>query len=155
MSKLIFERRKENQLNANKNLQNKSIEIDKDSSSFIDKSNISESVFNIKEEYNTNLKTLDEYKKEIDRIFELKKTKLDSAFEIDSEENTDNMEQKYDEELEEEMKKEKIKLETDYEKKKKNLEEEYNKKTEKEKLRIKKEIEYRRQINIQKTKIRW
>ena len=141
MSKLIFERRKENQLNANKNLQNKSIEIDKDSSSFIDKSNISESIFNIKEEYNTNLKTLDEYKKEIDRIFELKKSKLDSAFEIDSEENTDNMEQKYDEELEEEMKKEKIKLEADYEKKKKNLEEEYNKKTEKEKLRIKKEIE--------------
>ena len=141
MSKLIFERRKENQSNANKNLQNKSIDQDKDSSSFIDKSNISESVFNIKEEYNTNLKNIDEYKKEIDRIFELKKSKLDSAFELESEENEDNMEQKYEEELEEEMKKEKIKLENDYEKKKKNLEEEYNKKTEKEKARIKKEIE--------------
>ena len=141
MSKLIFERRKENQSNANKNLQNKSIVQDKDSSSFIDKSNISESVFNIKEEYNTNLKNIDEYKKEIDRIFELKKSKLDSAFELESEENEDNMEQKYEEELEEEMKKEKIKLENDYEKKKKNLEEEYNKKTEKEKARIKKEIE--------------
>ena len=64
MSKLIFERRKENQLNSNKN-QDK----DKDSSSFIDKSNISESVFNIKEEYNTSLKDIDEYKKEVDRIF--------------------------------------------------------------------------------------
>ena len=141
MSKLIFERRKENQSNANKNLQIKNIDEEKDSSSFIDKSNISESVFNIKEEYNTNLKNIDEYKKEIDRIFEMKKSKLDSAFELESEENEDNMEQKYEEELEEEMKKEKIKLENDYEKKKKNLEEEYNKKTEKEKARIKKEIE--------------
>ena len=73
MSKLIFERRKENQSNNNKNnnLLNKS--NDKDSSSFIDKSNISESVFNVKEEYNTNLKDINEYKKEIDRIFEEKK----------------------------------------------------------------------------------
>ena len=140
MSKLIFERRKENQSNANKNLQNK-ISQDRDSSSFIDKSNISESDFNIKEEYNTNMKSIEEYKKEIDRIFESKKSKLDSAFELESEENEENMEEKYEEELEEEMTKEKKRLENDYEKKKKNLEEEYNKKTEKEKERIKKEIE--------------
>ena len=140
MSKLIFERRKENQANNNKNLLDKS--NDKDSSSFIDKSNISESVFNVKEEYNTSLKDLDEYKKEIDRIFAQKKSKLDSAFEFkEDEEDNDNMEQKYEEELEEEIKKEKIKLEAEYEKKKKNLEEEYNKKTEKEKERIKKEVE--------------
>ena len=140
MSKLIFERRKENQSNANKNLKNK-ISQDRDSSSFIDKSNISESDFNIKEEYNTNMKSIEEYKKEIDRIFESKKSKLDSAFELESEENEENMEEKYEEELEEEMTKEKKRLENDYEKKKKNLEEEYNKKTEKEKERIKKEIE--------------
>ena len=102
MSKLIFERRKENQSNANKNLQNK-ISQDRDSSSFIDKSNISESDFNIKEEYNTNMKSIEEYKKEIDRIFESKKSKLDSAFELESEENLENMEEKYEEELEEEM----------------------------------------------------
>ena len=85
MSKLIFERRKENQSNNNKNnnLLNKS--NDKDSSSFIDKSNISESVFNVKEEYNTNLKDINEYKKEIDRIFLEKKSKLDSVFEFDGE----------------------------------------------------------------------
>ena len=140
MSKLIFERRKENQANNKKNLSDKSNE--KDSSSFIDKSNISESDFNIKEEYNSNLKDLDEYKKEIDRIFDQKKSKLDSAFEFhEEEEDNDNIEQKYEEELEEEIKKEKIKLEAEYEKKKKNLEEEYNKKIEKEKERIKKEIE--------------
>ena len=96
MSKLIFERRKENQSNANKNLQNK-ISQDRDSSSFIDKSNISESDFNIKEEYNTNMKSIEEYKKEIDRIFESKKSKLDSAFELESEENEENMEEKYEE----------------------------------------------------------
>ena len=102
MSKLIFERRKENQANNNKNLLDKS--NDKDSSSFIDKSNISESVFNVKEEYNTSLKDLDEYKKEIDRIFAQKKSKLDSAFEFkEDEEDNDNMEQKYEEELEEEI----------------------------------------------------
>ena len=140
MNKLIFERRKENQSNANKNLQNK-ISQDRDSSSFIDKSNISESDFNIKEEYNTNMKSIEEYKKEIDRIFESKKSKLDSAFELESEENEENMEEKYEEELEEEMTKEKKRLENDYEKKKKNLEEEYKKKTKKEKERIKKEIE--------------
>ena len=140
MSKLIFERRKENQANNKKNLLDKS--NDKDSSSFIDKSNISESVFNVKEEYNTSLKDLDEYKKEIDRIFLQKKSKLDSAFEFqEEEEDNDDMEQKYEEELEEEIKKEKIKLEAEYEKKKKNLEEDYNKKTEKEKERIKKEVE--------------
>ena len=111
MSKLIFERRKENQSNNNKNniLLNKS--NDKDSSSFIDKSNISESVFNVKEEYNTNLKDINEYKKEIDRIFLEKKSKLDSVFEFDGEENSENMEQKFEEELEEEIKKEKIRLE--------------------------------------------
>ena len=110
MSKLIFERRKENLANSNnnKNPLNKSNE--KDSSSFIDKSNISESVFNIKEEYNTHLKDINEYKKEIDRIFEEKKSKLDSVFEFETEENTDNMEDKFEEELEEEIKKEKIKL---------------------------------------------
>ena len=114
MSKLIFERRKENQSNnnnLNKNLLDKS--NDKDSSSFIDKSNISESVFNVKEEYNTSLKDINEYKKEIDRIFLQKKAKLDSVFEFESEENNENMEQKYEEELEEEIKKEKIRLENE------------------------------------------
>ena len=160
MSKLIFERRKENQsnnnnnnLNLNKNLLDKS--NDKDSSSFIDKSNISESVFNVREEYNTSLKDINEYKKEIDRIFLEKKAKLDSVFEFDSEENNnENMEQKYEEELEEEIKKEKIRLENEYEKKKKNLEIEYKNKTEKEKERIKKEIEgeYDTVAKIEKSK---
>ena len=140
MSKLIFERRKENQSNNNKqNILNKS--NDKDSSSFIDKSDISEGVFNIKEEFNTNQKDINEYKNEIDRIFLQKKSKLDSVFQFETEENDDNMEQKYEEELEEEIKKEKIKLENDYEKKRKKLEDEYKEKTEKEKERIKKEIE--------------
>ena len=140
MSKLIFERRKENQSNNNKqNILNKS--NDKDSSSFIDKSDISEGVFNIKEEFNTNQKDINEYKNEIDRIFLQKKSKLDSVFQFETEENNDNMEQKYEEELEEEIKKEKIKLENDYEKKRKKLEDEYKEKTEKEKERIKKEIE--------------
>ena len=142
MSKLIFERRKENQSNNNKhNLHNKSNDNDKDSSSFIDKSNITESVFNIKEEYNTNEKDLNEYKKEIDRLFLEKKTKLDSVFQFDTEENNQDMELKYEEELEEEIKKEKTRMENEYEKKKKKLEEEYKEKTDKEKERIKKEIE--------------
>ena len=141
MSKLIFERRKEN--NAKERLNDLNKSNDKDSSSFIDKSNISEGVFNINEEYNTSLKDIDEYKKEIDRIFLEKKSKLDSVFKFeDPEENVeDDLKQKYEEELEEETKKEKAKLEEEYETKKKNLEEQYKEKTETSKAKIKKEIE--------------
>ena len=143
MSKLIFERRKENQTNNRLSDLNQS-DDDKDNSSFINKSNISEGVFNIKEEYNTNLKDIDEYKKEIDRIFLEKKEKLDGVFKFDGG-DTENIEdilnQKYEEELDKEIKKEKSKMEEDYEKKKKKLEEQYKEKTEASKAKIKKEIE--------------
>ena len=142
MSKLIFERRKENQTNNRLSDLNQS-DDDKDNSSFINKSNISEGVFNIKEEYNTNLKDIDEYKKEIDRIFLEKKEKLDGVFKFDggeTEDIEDILNQKYEEELDKEIKKEKSKMEEDYEKKKKKLEEQYKEKTEASKAKIKKEI---------------
>ena len=121
MSKLIFERRKENQTKDRLSELNES--NDKDTSSFINKSIISESAFNVKEEYNTSLKDIDEYKKEIDRIFAEKKEKLDNVFKYDIGEEEEDLEntlnQKYEEELEKETKKEKEKIEEEYEKKKK------------------------------------
>ena len=80
MSKLIFERRKENQLMKDK---------EKDNSSFIDKSIISEGVFQVKDE--ANLKDIENYKKEIDKIFLEKKEKLDKAFKF--EENSETIDE--------------------------------------------------------------
>ena len=151
MSKLLFERRKENQTNNRLSDLNQS--DDKDNSSFINKSNISESVFNIKEEYNTSLKDIDEYKKEVDRIFLEKKEKLNLVFKFDMGETEDIeniLNQKYEEELDKETKKEKSKMEEDYEKKKKKLEEQYKEKTEASKAKIKKEIEKDYENSIKK-----
>ena len=91
--------------------------IDKlNDSSLLEKSNVTNSEFEVKDE---NEKNYEEYKSELDSILNYKKKKLEEAYKLDKDKYEEKLKKKKEEELKDIMEKEKLNLEKEMNEKKK------------------------------------